>query len=712
MSIHDLFHGASFIWLDKNAYKDYQKNPRTIAEFSGDEKFVLAEFLKEFSVDEPVKKAELFIFGDTAFRFYLNEEYVGSGPVSAGGDFSVTFPPIPSYYSRFEIYPQQGKNSLRVEVQNLPLSLIQSSKGQGGLILACNIELESGEIVRITTDKSWLSRKKNIRREACLTTYKEMPAKYIESVEIENVWTLKPSPIENLTEEYISPEDYIIFDQYKDRVLMDGDTITLKNGCPLTFFVKFPMIVAAYTSLDVEGCADIILGCQEILGKPVRWIDSRETLITKGNIRYRGLRLQSIGYIQLTVSFLSKEDVVLKNLGIISVHYPIHSEGSFKCSDDELNKIYSLCKHTLKICRNTLHLDSPLHQEHLACTGDYLIQSLMAYYAYGDGSLTRFDIVRTCDHLRMNDGLMFHTNYSLMLIRMIMDYVKYTGDISIMSECVDAIDILLKRFEGYLSKDGFIDNAPNYMFVDHLERDGYTLHYPPLFMGQAVLNAFYYMALCDAADMYGMLNNFESANKCKRGAEKVKKCFNELLWDRDKQLYFDGEPREHGKKYFSVHANTLAVLFGLADEKVQLALMKRTLSDPAILQPQPYFMHFVFEAIFKVGLQNEYFVEQIKRWTALVDECDMGLKEVWSYMECDYSHAWGGTPAYQLPSKMLGLEILENGFKKISIKPELFGIEWAKIKVPTPFGYIEAELYSNGKNKITVPEGIEVVPHS
>ncbi len=44
-------------------------------------------------------------------------------------------------------------------------------------------------------------------------------------------------------------------------------------------------------------------------------------------------------------------------------------------SDQDLNEIYELGKHTLKICRQTIELDSPMHQENLGCIGDYMISA-------------------------------------------------------------------------------------------------------------------------------------------------------------------------------------------------------------------------------------------------------------------------------------------------------------------------------------------------
>lgn len=93
---------------------------------------------------------------------------------------------------------------------------------------------------------------------------------------------------------------------------------------------------------------------------------------------------------------------------------------------------------------------------------------------------------------------------------------------------------------------------------------------------------------------------------------------------------------------------------------------------------QPYFMHYVFEAVYKVKLFEKYGLDLINKWQVLVDDCEKGMREVWNDYEgyeIDYSHGWGATPIYQLPNKISGIEITEPGFKKIKLNPNLYGLK-------------------------------------
>ena len=74
----------------------------------------------------------------------------------------------------------------------------------------------------------------------------------------------------------------------------------------------------------------------------------------------------------------------------------------------------------------------------------------------------------------------------------------------------------------------------------------------------------------------------------------------------------------------------------------------------------------------------------------------------------DHSHAWGGTPLYSVPKALTGIEILEPGYKKISLSPSALGLDSANVEIPTPYGMIVCEITKDGF-KYSAPDEIEVV---
>ena len=102
----------------------------------------------------------------------------------------------------------------------------------------------------------------------------------------------------------------------------------------------------------------------------------------------------------------------------------------------------------------------------------------------------------------------------------------------------------------------------------------------------------------------------------------------------------------------------------------------------------------------------------LRQWIPSVEACGKGLAEGWHAPEpgyaFDHSHAWGGTPAWQLPVRLLGLHFLEPGFRRIALSPSLFGLEWADIDLPTPFGLLRAQLRAGREPDLSIPAGIAV----
>lgn len=711
---------AKTIWVDPKKYPDFQKSFETTNMTRDGFKFRVAEFKKSISITKAIDNAYIAIFADCKYRLTVNNKIVGMGPVCAGGDFSNPHSLPKSYYTVFPIELLMGENEIYVEVQTIPEVMTDTSKGKPCLVAKVKVNYADSSEQSFVTDESWLCRATEAYTSPTryMCGYEDTP--WEKAVITENIWQLHPSPIKPLVEEYIPASKIVVPDELKNRVIINGNSITVKYGSPVTFDCIFDKIYAAYPTMDFDSCGNIIsdIDCQEFIGQICHNDKTMIRIESINNFSYRGIRLQSIGVIRIGVVFTERKDAHINNIGLISTHYDEPDNGTFECSDESLNRVFKLCKHTLGICRQSLHLDSPYHQENLACTGDYYIESLMAYYCFGDTKLTRFDIVRTVDFLKMNDGFMFHTTYSLILLRMIYDYYMYSGDISIIEYSIDVLHILLERFNSYTTEDGLITNPPNYMFVDHVVFDSYSMHHPPRALGETVLNAYYYDALCMAVKICNIVKDNKSVIYQMR-AELLKDSFNRTFFDKELNLYFDGRnfkdevthwrPCEEKKRYYSVHSNTLAVLFGLCDDAKSTELMEEVLNNENLIQPNPYFMHFVIDAVYKTGLFKKYGISILKRWVDLVDECDKGLKEVWDGFDCDYSHAWGGTPAYQLPSRILGVEILEPGMKKIKFTPDTYGLDFAKIEVPTPYGKIVANIQKSKKAMISVPEEITVV---
>jgi hypothetical protein len=154
----------------------------------------------------------------------------------------------------------------------------------------------------------------------------------------------------------------------------------------------------------------------------------------------------------------------------------------------------------------------------------------------------------------------------------------------------------------------------------------------------------------------------------------------------------------------------MAAYTSICDRETAVSLLDRIMSDEIDGDVQPYFSHYLLEAIEKQGLKEKYTLKVIERWKQAVEECDKGLVEGFFAPEpsyhFDHSHAWGGTPLCSLPRALTGISILEAGYKKIRFAPSLLGLESARVEIPTPYGMITCEMKQGEEPNITVPDGI------
>ena len=169
-------------------------------------------------------------------------------------------------------------------------------------------------------------------------------------------------------------------------------------------------------------------------------------------------------------------------------------------------------------------------------------------------------------------------------------------------------------------------------------------------------------------------------------------------------------PRNVEKRYYMKHSNILSVYFGVCEKKYQKSIIEKIMEDVCGGDIQPYFTHYLLEAVYNVDLCDKYTLAILEKWKQPVLECTKGLVEGFVKPEptysFDHSHAWGGTPLYSLPKALLGLEINKPGFSEITLKPSLLGLEKAKVELPTPNGVVVCELEKDREAVITYPEGM------
>ena len=167
------------------------------------------------------------------------------------------------------------------------------------------------------------------------------------------------------------------------------------------------------------------------------------------------------------------------------------------------------------------------------------------------------------------------------------------------------------------------------------------------------------------------------------------------------------------KRYYLKHSNILACWSGVCDDETGRKIVDQIMQGEIGGEVQPYFLHYLLEAVYRLGFREKYTLSILEKWKAPVRECSKGLAEGFVKPEptyhFDHSHAWGGTPLYSLPKALLGLTIIKPGMKEIHLEPSLLGLSKARVELLTPSGKVICEMKEGEDPRISCPEDVRLI---
>ena len=383
--------------------------------------------------------------------------------------------------------------------------------------------------------------------------------------------------------------------------------------------------------------------------------------------------------------------------------------GSFKCSDDLLNKIWEVGAYTMDLTTREFFMDG-IKRDRWTWSGDAIQSYLMNYYL-------RFDtecVKRTIRQLRGKDPVTAHVNtimdYTFYWFKSILDYYQYTADIAFVQEMWPRMVTLMDYVESRLNEDGMAEGQPDdWIFVDWVD---FPMHKRGTLCFEQILlmKAMETMAVCSK------LLGFKSDYRVK--SEELRNKIKQTFWSYERKAYYhaieDGKINEQITKF----PNMFAILYGLAYEEERREIMQSVMLNPAI-DPitTPYMRFYELEALCKMGYHKDVLKEMRDYWGGMLHEGATSFWEKYNPEEegaqhlamygrpygKSLCHAWGASPIYLIGRYFLGVEPTRPGYEEYLVKPTLGDLEWMEGDVPTPFGKIhitmnqkEVTVYSDG----------------
>jgi alpha-L-rhamnosidase len=394
---------------------------------------------------------------------------------------------------------------------------------------------------------------------------------------------------------------------------------------------------------------------------------------------------------------------------------------TFTSSDTGLNKIWDLCKYTIKATSFAgYYVDGD--RERIPYEADALINQLSHYASDAEFNMTK----RTLDYLIYHPT--WPTEWSLQNVLIAWNDYLYSGDLRQVKKLYP--ELKAKLLTSLAREDGLISTRTGKQTLEFLNSIHYKtfnanqglkdiVDWPPAggigggqsgVMGEtdgfvftdynAVVNAWYYAGLEAMAQLSMAVANKQDAAYYTLEAERVRMAFRRSFFDAQTNLVLDGE----GTKHSSIHANFFALAFGLVPKEKVTPIVSFIRSRG--MACSVYGAQFLLDALYKVN-EQEYALKLMtstekRSWFNMLREGATMTMEAWGQEykpNQDWNHAWGTAPANAIVRYLAGIQPLTPGYGEVQIKPQPGTVEQVDVKLRTIRGDI-ALRFENKKNRL------------
>jgi len=407
---------------------------------------------------------------------------------------------------------------------------------------------------------------------------------------------------------------------------------------------------------------------------------------------FRFLRIETTGAVKI------------RGLRLFQCTYPGKVIAKFDAGDKTLDKIWEVSWRTAQCDAHETHDDCPYYEQ-LPYVQDMRLHGPIGMMFTGDRRLFERSI-RAYSWTLRNDGMIVTrhpartpqiiTSFSLIWIQLVEDFYQMTGDKQFVADMWMAVEGILTWFkEREDAKTIFKLPVPYWNFLDWSLPGETTTAIsggapPPVLPAEFKCNAgnyaglamFYVGALKSAAALAPVVGR--DAKPFAARYAKLKASIRAKLWDPKQALMRDNPTR---KELIAGQQTVLAILADVLTPQESHKAFTQILARKDLCQATTPFAYYVFRAASKLGRYDEAWKEKFNLWT---DMLALGAttwfeNPVPSRSDC---HAWSSWIVRDYFTEILGIQILEPGYKKVLIRPRPLHYTKASGQLPTAAGMV------------------------
>lgn len=381
--------------------------------------------------------------------------------------------------------------------------------------------------------------------------------------------------------------------------------------------------------------------------------------------------------------------------------HDLSHSGSFRCSDELLNRIWQVGAYTMDLTTREFFMDG-IKRDRWTWSGDAIQSYLMNYYLRFDSECVK----RTIRQLRGKDPVTAHVNtimdYTFYWFKSVLDYYQYTADVAFVREMWPRMVSLMDYVLGRTNAEGMAEGQPDdWIFVDWVDFPMHkrgTLCFEQLLFCKALET----MAVCER-----LVTEQKGESRYARLAANLREKIHSSFWDNDKQAFLhaieDGKLNTQITKF----PNMFAILYDLCSADEKQAIMQSVMLNPDIAPiTTPYMRFYELEALCMGGHHQQVLSEMRQYWGGMLKEGATSFWEKYNPEEHgtehlamygrpygkSLCHAWGASPVYLLGKYYLGVCPTRPGYEEFEIRPVLGDLDWMEGDVPTPHGMIHVKM--------------------
>lgn len=418
------------------------------------------------------------------------------------------------------------------------------------------------------------------------------------------------------------------------------------------------------------------------------------------------------GFRFVRIDFLdANADLQLREVRAISTYRDIPYIGSFRSSDERLNKIWEVGAYTVHVNMQDYLWDG-IKRDRLVWVGDLHpeVSTVNAVFGYNEVVPKSLDLAR--DDTPLPGWMCGISTYSMWWIVLQHDWYMHHGDLAYLEAQQTYLQGLVRQIVSKV-KDGKEEMDGNRFLDWPSSEDDVAVH--------AGLQAMTILALEKAALISDILNDKETKNLCVSTVRQMRQYV---------------PPLHHSKQAAALMALTDLVPADKAYEDVLQVGGAKNFST--------FYGYYMLEAMAKAGKYQEAMDIISEYWGAMLD---LGATTFWEDFNIEWipnasridelvpagkvdihgdfgaycyvghrhslCHGWASGPTAWLSEHVLGIKPVKAGGKVYQVKPNLGNLTYVEGTYPTPYGEIWVKhtktVDGKVKSEIKTPKGVKIV---